>query len=124
VVVVAPPGATEVSPSSPEVVTSIWLKFGVTLFWQAFGVVAVPALAELAGRTKTATTAKASTASAARLRGFDRRIEALLPRDAPPPASTLASEIAPSQGSRDGVRNGADSIAGDPGEPLDSKGTE
>ena len=64
VVVVAPPGATEVSPSSPDVVTSIWLKFAVTLFAQAFDVVAVPALAELAGRAKTAAAANASTASA------------------------------------------------------------
>jgi hypothetical protein len=63
VVVVLPPGATLVSPSSPEVVTSIWLKFAVTLFAQAFDVVAEPALAELAG-SRTAVAAIASTASA------------------------------------------------------------
>jgi hypothetical protein len=45
------------------VVTPIWLKFAVTLFAQAFGVVADPALAELAGN-KTAAAANASTASA------------------------------------------------------------
>src|SRR5215211_2342400 len=65
VVVVAPPGATVVSPSSPDVVTSIWLKFAVTLFAQAFDTVAEPALAGLAGKTKTAAAAIASTASAA-----------------------------------------------------------
>jgi hypothetical protein len=62
--VVAPAGATAVNPSSPEVVTSIWLKFAVTLFAQAFDTVDVPALAELAGRPKTVTAANASTTSA------------------------------------------------------------
>ncbi|MGZ5387640.1 MAG: hypothetical protein ACXWGS_09490 [Solirubrobacterales bacterium] len=64
-VVVAPPGATVVSPSSPDVVTEIWLKFAVTLFAQALVTVDVPALAELAGKTKTAAAAIASTASVA-----------------------------------------------------------
>ncbi|MGZ5332208.1 MAG: hypothetical protein ACXWFH_13065, partial [Solirubrobacterales bacterium] len=60
-----PPGATVVSPSSPDVVTEIWLKFAVTLFAQALVTVDVPALAELAGKTKTAAAAIASTASVA-----------------------------------------------------------
>jgi hypothetical protein len=47
------------------VVTSIWLKFGVTLFAQAFETVELAALAELAGKTKTAAAATASTASTA-----------------------------------------------------------
>src|SRR6266511_5043153 len=66
-VVVAPlPGtvAGKSTPSVPDVVTPIWLKFAVTLFAQAFDTVAVPALAELAGKTKTAAAANASTASA------------------------------------------------------------
>src|SRR6266511_816190 len=68
-VVVAPPPGTvagKSTPSVPDVVTPIWLKFAVTLFAQAFGTVAVPALAELAGKTKTAAAANASTASVLR----------------------------------------------------------
>src|SRR6266545_5395152 len=64
------PGEAKFTPSSPEVVTLIWLKFAVTLFAQAFGVVAVPALAGLAGRAKSAATANASVVSAD-LRRFD-----------------------------------------------------
>ena len=60
--VTVPPGATVVSPSSPDV-APIWLKFAVTLFEQAL--VVVPALAELAGKTKTEAAAMASTASVA-----------------------------------------------------------
>src|SRR6266511_3424466 len=72
-VVVAPPFGTvagKSTPSVPDVVTSIWLKFAVTLFAQAFETVDVPALAELAGKTKTAAAANASTASV--LRRLDR----------------------------------------------------
>jgi hypothetical protein len=46
-------------------VTEIWLKFAVTLFAQAFDTVAEAALAELAGKTKTAAAANASSASTA-----------------------------------------------------------